>query len=403
MLKRVTALLICMIMVLSFVEVFAAKPEINAISAILIDAETGQVLFEKNKDKKVYPASITKVLTVYLGAKNLDGTEKITASDEAVDTVPKDSTNIAIDYGEVLTSEQAMYATMLMSANDAANMVAEGVSGSISEFVKLMNTTAQSFGAESTNFVNVNGLPDENHYTTASDFAKIVRGVSTDEKFLKIFGALEYTIPYTNKKSEPRNFVAKHRMLRLDKYKDSGVIGGKTGYTNVAKHTIATLSEKDGKRFVSVLFGAPEMGLLFTETEKMLKHGYEDFTKTTITKEEIGIKEEGNLRITPIEDVTFYLPNQYTKEDISSTITENGIVISDANGNILATMPVEVTEIVTKSMRIFRTVLIVILVLLILMFFVGRYNKRRKMKMRRRERWQKERAKLMGEDFVGKR
>lgn len=399
MLKKITALIICTLIILSSVQVLAIKPDISSLSAILIDAETGQVLFEKNKDKRVYPASITKVLTVYLGAKNLNGTELITASEEVVDTVPKDSTNIAIDYGEVLTSEQAMYATMLMSANDAANMVAEGVSGSISEFVKLMNTTAQSFGAESTNFANANGLPDENHYTTASDFAKIVRGVSTDEKFLKIFGALEYTIPYTNKKSEARNFVAKHRMLRLDKYKDSGVIGGKTGYTKAAQHTVATLSEKDGKRFVSVVFGAKEMELLFTETQAILNHGYNDFVKTTVTKEEIGIKEEGNLRFTPTENATFYLPNQYTKADISADFTENGVIISDKEGNILATMPVEVTEIVTKTMRIFRTIVIVIILLLIFMIFVSWYNKKKRMKKRRRERWQRERAILMGEQI----
>ncbi|MBQ7040253.1 MAG: D-alanyl-D-alanine carboxypeptidase [Clostridia bacterium] len=397
--KKLTALILAALVLLSGFSAFAVKPEISSISAILIDAETGQVLFEKDKDKKVYPASITKVLTVYLGEKALDGTELICASEEVVDTVPKDSTNIAIDYGEVLTSEQAMYATMLMSANDAANMVAEGVSGSISEFVKLMNTTAQEFGAESTNFANANGLPDDNHYTTASDFAKIVKGVSTDPEFLKIFGALEYTIPSTNKKAEPRNFVAKHRMLRLEKYADCGVIGGKTGYTTKAQHTAATLAEKDGKRFIAVVFGSSDMGTLFSETEAILHHGYDDFVKTTVTKEEVGIKEEGNLRYTPIENATFYLPNNYTKNDITTSFTDSGVVICDKEGNILANMKVEVTEIVTKSQRVFRKVLTVIVVLVVLMFVLSWYNRRRRRIKRRKERWQKERAELMGEEI----
>jgi len=397
-LKRLTALILSALVLLSGFSAFAVKPEITSKSATLIDAETGQVLFEKDKDKKVYPASITKVLTVYLGEKALEGTEIITASEEAVDTVPKDSTNIAIDYGEQLTAEQAMYATMLMSANDAANMVAEGVSGSISEFVKLMNTTAQEFGAESTNFTNANGLPDDNHYTTASDFAKIVRGASTDPEFLKIFGALEYTIPYTNKKSEPRNFVAKHRMLRLDKYADSGVIGGKTGYTKVASHTAATLAEKDGKRFIAVVFGSENMGILFSETEAILQHGYNDFVKTTITCDEVGIKEEGNLRYTPVKDATFYLPNEYTKNDITTAFTENGVVITDKSGKILGTMEVEVTEIVTKSQRIFRKTLIVLVILFVLLFLGSWYNKKRRIRKKRKERWQRERAKLMGEE-----
>lgn len=397
--KKFTVLILSTLLLFSAFSAFAVKPEITSRSAILIDCESGQVLFEKDKDKKVYPASITKVLTVYLGEKALDGTELITASEEVVDTVPKDSTNIAIDYGEVLTSEQAMYATMLMSANDAANMVAEGVSGSISEFVKLMNTTAQEFGAESTNFANANGLPDDNHYTTASDFAKIVRGVSQDEEFLKIFGALEYTIPYTNKKAEPRNFVAKHRMLRLDKYKDSGVIGGKTGYTKKALHTAATLAEKDGKKFVVVVFGSDDMSILFSETEAILAHGYNDFVKTTVTTEEVGIKEEGNLRYTPLKDATFYLPNQYTKDDIMTTFTEDSVLITDKEGNILSNMEVQVTEIVTKSQRIFRNVLKIAAVLIVLMILIWLYNRHRRRIKRRKERWQRERAKLMGEEI----
>lgn len=399
MVKKITALIITALVLFSGFTVFAEKPEISSLSAILIDADTGQVLFEKNKDKKVYPASITKVLTVYLGEKALKGTELITASSDAVDSVPKDSTNIAIDYGEVLTAEQAMYATMLMSANDAANMVAEGVSGSIPEFVKLMNTTAQNFGAESTNFMNANGLPDDNHYTTASDFAKIVRGISSDKEFLKIFGALEYTIPCTNKKQEPRNFVAKHRMLRLDKYKDAGVIGGKTGFTKAAQHTAATLAEKDGKRFITVVFGASDMGTLFSETEAILNHGYNDFVKTTVTRDEVGVKEEGNLRYTPVKDAVFYLPNEYSKKDISTSFTENGVAICDKEGNILCNMEVEITEIVTKSMRIFKAILITFAVLIVLMFFISKYNRRKRRMKKRRERWQRERAILMGEEI----
>ena len=398
MIKKISALLLVILTLLYSVNVLAVTPEITSKSAILIDADTGQVLFSKEKDKKVYPASITKILTVYLAVKELNPDKELVGTKTAIDSVPKDSTNIAIDYDEKLTAEQAMYAAMLMSANDACNLIAEGISKSIPEFVKLMNTTAQEMGSTNTSFNNSNGLPDENHYTTASDFAKIVRGAVQSEEFCKIFGATSYTIPETNKKQEERNFVAKHRMLRLDKYNDLGIVGGKTGYTTEALHTAATLAEKDGKRFITVVFGADNLGILFNETESILHHGYDDFVKTIVSADEIEIKTEGNYKYTPKGEASFYLSNDMSKNDLEYSYAEEYVRITDKNGNLLGTIPFEKSEIVTKPIRILKAVLkwgvISLVVLIVVISLIRRHNK----KKRRREKWKRERAEIMGHD-----
>ena len=338
-----TAVFLSLLFVPAHAEIEA--PEITSKSAVVMDAASGQILFEKAKDEKVYPASITKIVTVYLAAKNCDKSEKVTGSRAAIDSVPKDSSNIALDYGEVLTVEQACAAAMLMSANDAANALGEHVSGSIDEFVKLMNTTAQLFGANATHFANTNGLPDENHYTTAQDFAKITRGMVNDSKeFLRYFGMVNYTIPKTNKKAEPRNFVAKHRMMHMDKYKYLGVAGGKTGYTTQAEHTAVTYAKKDGKEIIVVLFGAKNLGVLYNETRDLLEYAYNGFTPVTVTAEEIGSREVDGKVISPVGKASFYLLNSYTKADLEYKFSDKNVIICDKQGNVLSTLSASVTE-----------------------------------------------------------
>lgn len=335
----------------------AEEPVITSKSAILIDAQSGQVLFEKNKEQKVYPASITKILTIYLAAKNCAPEEIVTASETAIDCVPKDSSNIALDYGEQLTVEQASNAAMLMSANDACNVLAEHVSGSIDAFVKQMNTTAQLFGATGTNFVNTNGLPDENHYTTAQDFAKITRAILLEgTAFNRYFGQKTYTIPSTNKKAEARNFVSKHRMIHMDKYQDLGVVGGKTGYTTQAGHTAVTYAKKEGREVIVVVFGAPNMGKLYEETKALIEYAVSGFTPVLVTAEEIGEKVDGKLHTVPTGTTSFYLSNGQTKQDLTYTFSENQVLITDKEGNLLSTLLTETREVIPKSEKMWSIV-----------------------------------------------
>ncbi len=398
--KIIGLILSALLCFMHFIPVYAEKPQISSASAIVIDAESGQILYEKNKDLKVFPASTTKVMTVYLASRALNPDDITVGTKTAIDAVPKDSTNIAIDYGEELTAEQAMYAAMLMSANDACNVLAEKVSGSIEEFVKLMNTTAQSFGAENTRFANSNGLPDDNHYTTAHDMAKITRKIVLEPKFMTYFTAYDYQIPPTNKNDEPRNFVHKHRMTWLDKYEYLGVTGGKTGYTKVARHTAVTYSEKDGKKLVSAVFGAEDLGILYQENEAILKYAYTHFTPATINSAEIaekvqGEKKQGNYRFTPTGTTKLYLPEGVIADNLEyrMEIFKNDtarVLITDADGNVLGKLATERTEIVPKFVRFLLNVgkwllIVAVAVLFIRIVMVSHIKrKRRKARLKRR-------------------
>jgi len=150
-------------------------PQITSTSAIIMDAQSGQIIYEKNSHTRQYPASITKIMTAYLAIKNGDLNSTITMSDAAVWGIDRNSSHIALDVGEEISMSDALYAVMLMSANEAAWAIAEQVSGSLENFVQLMNDTAQSLGCKDTHFTNANGLHDPDHYTTAYDMALITK------------------------------------------------------------------------------------------------------------------------------------------------------------------------------------------------------------------------------------
>ncbi|MBR3943033.1 MAG: D-alanyl-D-alanine carboxypeptidase [Clostridia bacterium] len=343
--KKVTALLLAFLFVFPQWTISAKSaskaPEIESDAVVLMDAETGQILFQKNGSKKAYPASITKVLTVYLAAENCKPDEKMVASQSAIDAVPKDSTYIAIDYGEELTVEQAANAAILMSANDASNVLGEHVSGSLDAFLELMNDTAKSFGAKNSHFTNTNGLPEDKHYTTAVDFANITRNCLKNDEFKKYFGNKNYTIGPTNKKSEPRNFTAKHRMMYMDKYKHLGAKGGKTGYTTQAGHTSVTYAERDGKSFVVVALGSSSIGQNLRDIEALLTYGYEKVPETIITAKEIGSKTKGNITYMPKGKVRVYLPNGLTKDKLTYQFNKKQVSVLDPDGNTVGALEVE--------------------------------------------------------------
>ena len=165
-----------------------SAPDVIAESAILMDARSGAILYEKNIHTQRYPASITKLLTCLVAKKNSELSDVVTFSKEAVFGIERRSSNIGIDVGETLTMEECLYAILLESANEVASAVAEHVGGSIEGFAQMMNEEATSLGCTDSNFVNANGLPDDNHYTSAYDMALIAKEFFSDAPALKIWG-----------------------------------------------------------------------------------------------------------------------------------------------------------------------------------------------------------------------
>lgn len=260
-------------------------PDVNAESAILMDINTGTVLYEKNMDEQMYPASTTKILTTLLALENSSLDETVTFSHNAVFSIEPGSSHIGITNGEQLTMEQSLYGIMLESANEVSNAVAEHVGGSIDGFVAMMNKKAEELGCKNTHFTNANGLPDENHYTSAYDLALIGRAAMQNETFRKITSNTSYTIPPTNLQEQPRYLSNHHKMLPKRLYAYPDCIGGKTGYTNVARQTLVTFAKRGDLELVCVIMKA-ESPSQFTETANLFDWGFENFQILNISENE---------------------------------------------------------------------------------------------------------------------
>lgn len=256
-------------------------PPVVSEAAVLMDAETGQVLYEKSMHMQLYPASITKILTVLLALENGRLNDYITMSGEAAYSIKRGSSNIALEEGERITMEQAVMAAMLPSANEACNGIAEHISGSMAGFRQLMNQRARQAGALNSNFVNSNGLPEPNHLSTAYDMAVITREALKYDKFREIIGTVRYTIPPTNKKTEARDLWSEHRMLTTNRYHYDGVIGGKTGFTEASRNTLVTVARRGDRELIAVVMKSDNYAD-YKDTIALFDYGFNEFAVTGI-------------------------------------------------------------------------------------------------------------------------
>lgn len=265
-------------------------PSIGAESAILINAKTGEVLFEKNSTTKQYPASITKLMTALLVIENLKPSDVISFSEDAIYGIEPGSSHIGMRIGEQITVDQALHGLLLMSANEVANGLAEKVSGSIDNFAVAMTKKAESLGAKNTQFVNPHGLHDENHYTTAYDMALIMKALYNNPYFLEIMGDVTYEIPPTNKADEQRYLAQQHKLM--SPFRDSrlyrqDVIGGKTGYTDLARHTLVTAARQGDIDLIVVILKGDKQGM-YEDTSKLLDYGFNNYqTFTLLAQDEV--------------------------------------------------------------------------------------------------------------------
>ncbi|MBO4897751.1 MAG: D-alanyl-D-alanine carboxypeptidase [Clostridia bacterium] len=284
--QRLAAFLILFSVVFSGHAYAALK--IEAPNAILIDADTGLTLYEKDADKKVYPASTTKIVTAIIALENENGDEVLTASDAAVNGIDYDSSKIYLKVGEQMSYKDLIYALMVESANDAAVVLAEHISGSEEAFVELMNQKVQEIGAENTHFTNVHGLHDEEHYTTAADMAKIARYAMNVPGFAEIAATKKYTIPPTNMTESERTLTNRNELLNSSKkYYYEPATGIKTGHTSKAGYCLVSSAEKDGKHLIAAVFGDKETETdtySFVDSKKLLSYGINDLESKTLAK-----------------------------------------------------------------------------------------------------------------------
>ncbi|MDR1209265.1 MAG: D-alanyl-D-alanine carboxypeptidase [Clostridiales bacterium] len=228
--------------------------ELNIASdaVVLADVSTGYIFLEKNADARVYPASTTKIMTALIAidyAEGRDGgyEERVVFSDNAVFGIEPGSSNIAMDTGESLSLRQALFAMMVASANEVAMAIAEHIGGSVEGFADMMNERAASVGCGGTHFVNPHGLDDPEHYTTARDMAAIMREAVRRPFFRELVAAERFDVPPTEKQKETRRLINSNKMIQQgSEFFRSYIIGGKTGYTDLARHSLVSLAELDG-------------------------------------------------------------------------------------------------------------------------------------------------------------
>lgn len=290
--KKLIALVLMISMIIVNVQIAFANQEMDtskndleiaAPAAILIDAGTGKILFEKNKDVKHYPASTTKMITAILAIEKLDLKENIPIDS---DTPFTEGSRMYLLEDEIISGEEIMYGMMLDSANDAAVAFGKKISGSIEEFALLMNEKAKKIGAKNTNFVNPNGLHDEKHVSTAYDLAMIARYCMKNETFRKYVATYQHTIPATNKQQE-RYLYNTNRLLYDEKTKVvvggierpckyEGVTGIKTGYTSHAQGCLVSSAKRNGMELIAVVLGSTDVSR-FQDCIALLDYGFENY------------------------------------------------------------------------------------------------------------------------------
>ncbi len=229
---------------------------IYSSGAVLLDSSTGKMLYGKNENKKLYPASTTKILTAILAIENCSLTDKLTASSTAITAIPSGYSNAAIQPGETLTAQELLDLFLIHSANEVGYIFAEHISGNIENFATLMNKKATELGCKNTHFTNPSGLHDTNHYSTAYDMALIARYCMKNETFRNIVSKTSCTIEATDKYQE-RYFKNTNDLINpSSKYYYEYAIGIKTGFTSQAKNCLISASKKDGLELIAVALGA---------------------------------------------------------------------------------------------------------------------------------------------------
>ena len=267
-------------------------PQIAGDSAVVMEASTGTVLFEKNSHDHCYPASITKIMTSLLAVKNSGMEEEVTFSKEAVYNT--EGSGISRDVGEVMTMRNCLYGLMLESANECGYAIAEHTGGNYDNFINMMNEEADRLGCKDTNSNNPHGLPDEDHWTCAYDMALISREALKNDLFRMIVNTRRYSIPPTNKHQE-ETYLSNHHKMRNnykgdEQYLYEYCIGGKTGYTSVAGSTLVTFAEKDGMTLICVVMREMSPNH-YTDTRSLLDYCFENYQIWNIAENEKGFEK----------------------------------------------------------------------------------------------------------------
>ena len=350
-------------LLLPFQSLALEPTEFHGKNAILVDANYDEILYEVGGHDKVYPASITKVMTALLTLEAIESGKltaqtQITASATAA-TIPKGSSTANIKAGEVLTVEQLLYCLLLPSANEAAQILAETVGGDIDTFVGMMNDKAKELGCENTHFANPHGFHDPDHYTTPYDITLFMKAAMEYDLFQKIVTSPNYTIPATNLSEQRtvRNTNALTSNWTYTGYLYTPGTGGKTGSTDEAGKCLVETAKKGDTYLISVVMGEPEKVTLadgtevvaqFYDTIQLLNWGFENFQRTVISEDsEVVAKvnvtlstQSDQVMVRPSGSIARTLPKDVKVDEMEKVINlfNDTVEAPVEQGQVLGTM-----------------------------------------------------------------
>ncbi|MBQ3103837.1 MAG: D-alanyl-D-alanine carboxypeptidase [Oscillospiraceae bacterium] len=317
---------------------------VAAKAAVLVDGNTGEVLYGQNEHQQLYPASVTKITTALLVMEAVDAgklsyDDMITVPASALAGLAADGSTANIKEGEIISARDLMYCMMVASANEACNILAEKVSGSVSAFVEDMNARVSELGCENTHYVNTTGLHDLSHYSSAWDIYLITKEAMQHEEFMEFCNATAYTVPATNLSPE-RTFHTTNSLL--DNWNAIGYMyeyaqGVKTGHTSDAGYCLVSSAVKGEKKLISVVLGAERVNLedgtrktqSFTETARLFEWGFNNFSVQEILSstemiQELPValsNEASYVALHPDVSLSATLPNDITAEELVRTVT----------------------------------------------------------------------------------
>lgn len=364
---RIPALILVLAVLCSLLCLPAAAAEadlqLQCASAILMDADYGQVLYEQQAYEKAFPASMTKVMTALLTLEAIeDGTisaeTMVTVSDYAARKDFANESTANLLSGEQMSVIDLLYCLMLPSANDAAKALAEHISGSADSFAEKMNQRAEELGCQNTHFLNPNGLHDENHYSCAYDIALMFRQAMSHELFLKIIGTAEYTTAATNLSGERILYNTNGLISNLyySGYVYEKCIGGKSGTTSSAGKCLVSAAHNGEYPIISVIMGADlitaEDGSSrqgqFVESTRLFEYGFQNFRPVTLSRPDevvasvaVALSEDGtDVGLIPQGSISLVLPYTVTEETIQTqiTLTEESVTAPVEEGQVMGTL-----------------------------------------------------------------
>lgn len=252
-------------------------PAVTSETAVLIDAQTGAVLYDKGMDEYRYPASTTKLMTLLVAIENSSPKDTVTFTETGIRDVTLESSNINAQLGETMTMKDCWMAAYIKSANEVCAQIAEYVGGTEAEFVEMMNQKAEEIGCTHTHFTNASGLPDEDHYSSAHDLAKIMRAALRNKRFCQVLKCTNYKIAATNLSEARVMHTHMPLMAQESNLYYEGCLGGKTGVTSEAGNTLVVAAERDGRTYIAVTMRGSELGINCADSIALFDYAFDNF------------------------------------------------------------------------------------------------------------------------------